>query len=290
MNTSARVPGGPLSPLSPQRLGLTRGWIAFRSMVTSREGITQNLVWNAIPLGILVLNRNDLLPGVDIGVALLPGILALGITMSVMGTAYFLTTEREDGTLLRAKTLPHGMSSYVYGLSVMAVLDTVTSMLVVLLPGMFIVPGVPVGSPVLWLGLLGYLLLGLLACLPLGILVGSVVTNPRTVGSLGFLATMGLAFISGLFLPLQALWGWVQVLVQMLPMYWLGIGLRSVFLPAEAAAMEIGGSWRTLTGVGVLVAWAVVGLALGPVLLRRMARRESGSAVEARRRLALQRT
>jgi ABC-2 type transport system permease protein len=289
MNASDRAV--PLSPLLPMRLGLTRGWIAFRSMITSREGITQNLVWNLIPLAALLLNRNSMLPGMDVsfGVALLPGILALGITFSVMGTAYNLTNEREDGTLLRAKAIPHGMTSYVVGLSALTVLDTVASMLIVLLPGMFIVPGVPVGSAALWLGLFGYLLLGLLACLPLGILVGSLVKNPRTVGGLGFIGTMGLAVISGLFFPLQALWGWVQILVQLLPMYWLGVGMRSVFLPAEAVALEIGGSWRTLTGIGVLCAWAVIGLTLGPVLLRRMARRESGSAVEARRQRALQR-
>jgi ABC-2 type transport system permease protein len=191
---------------------------------------------------------------------------------------------------MRAKALSNGMASYVYGLSTVAVLDTTASLLVVLLPGMFIAAGVPVGSALMWLGLFGCLLLGLLACLPLGILAGSLLRNPRAVGGLGFLATMGLAIVSGLFFPLQALWGWVQVLAQALPMHWLGVGPRSVFLPAEAAALEVSGSWRTLIGVGVLVAWAVIGLALGPVLLRRMARRESGSAVEARRQQAMQRT
>ena len=60
MSASRRVPAGPLSRLSPLRLGLTRGWIAFRSMITSREGITQNLIWNLIPLG-----RARALPGHD---------------------------------------------------------------------------------------------------------------------------------------------------------------------------------------------------------------------------------
>ncbi|OLT12707.1 hypothetical protein BJF78_24085 [Pseudonocardia sp. CNS-139] len=281
-----------MSPAVPLRLGLTRGWIAFRGMITSREGIMQNLIWNLVPLAVLILNRNSALPGLDVSVSasLLPGLLALGIVFSVMGTGYYLTSEREDGTLLRAKALPHGMTAYVVGLATVAVLDTVASLLVVLLPGMFIAPGVPVGSALLWLGVLGYLLLGLLACLPLGILVGSLVQSPRTIGGLGFFGTMGLAVLSGLFFPVQALWGWVQVLVQALPLYWLAIGMRSVFLPAEAAALEVGGSWRTPLGIVVLLVWAAVGLALGPVLLRRMARRESGSAVEARRQQAMQRT
>jgi len=41
--------------------------------------------------------------------------------------------------------------------------------------------------------------------------------------------------------------------------------------------------------VGVLGVWAVLGLVLAPMVLRRMARRESGSAVDARRQKALQR-
>jgi ABC-2 type transport system permease protein len=39
----------------------------------------------------------------------------------------------------------------------------------------------------------------------------------------------------------------------------------------------------------VLGAWAVAGLVVAPMVLRRMARRESGSSVAARREKALQR-
>jgi ABC-2 type transport system permease protein len=60
-------------------------------------------------------------------------------------------------------------------------------------------------------------------------------------------------------------------------------------LPDAAAAAEIGGSWRTLETVGVLTAWALAGLVTAPGVLRRMARRESGSTMEARRRALMQR-
>lgn len=274
------------------RLGLLRGWITFRSLVTSREGIVQYVFWNGIPLLVLILNRNSTIPGTDLALtaSLLPSMLALMLAFGVMGTAYALSNEREDGTLLRAKAVPGGMSTYVVGLCVANALDGLLTLGLLLVPALFLVPGVPVGDALLWLGMLGYVLIGLAAVLPLGLLVGSVIRSPRVIGGLGMAATAGLATISGLFFPLQALWGWVQVLAQVFPVYWLGIGLRSVFLPAEAAALEIGGSWRTLETLAVLGAWAAVGLLLGPVLLRRMARRESGSAVEARRQQALQRT
>ena len=75
----------------------------------------------------------------------------------------------------------------------------------------------------------------------------------------------------------------------MFPIYWLGLGMRSAFLPDSAAAWEIGESWRTLETVGVLGLWAVAGVLIAPIVLRRMARRESGSMLEARREKAMQR-
>ena len=50
-------------------------------------------------------------------------------------------------------------------------------------------------------------------------------------------------------------------------------------LPAEMVAAEIGESWRTVEMFAVLGVWAVIGLLLAPILLRRMARRQSGSAL-----------
>ena len=82
---------------------------------------------------------------------------------------------------------------------------------------------------------------------------------------------------------------WVQILGQLTPTYWLGLGLRSTLLPESAVVVEIDGSWRTLLTIAVLVGWAIAGMMLAPVLLRRMARRESGSSVAAGREKALQR-
>ena len=71
---------------------------------------------------------------------------------------------------------------------------------------------------------------------------------------------------------------------QAFPFYWLGLGARSAMLPAEMAAAEIGDSWRTVEMFAVLGVWAVIGMLLAPILLRRMARRQSGSTVAAVRR------
>jgi ABC-2 type transport system permease protein len=48
-------------------------------------------------------------------------------------------------------------------------------------------------------------------------------------------------------------------------------------------AAEIGQSWRTVEMFAVLGAWAVIGFSLAPILLRRMARHQSGSSLAATR-------
>ena len=118
--------------------------------------------------------------------------------------------------------------------------------------------------------------------------IGALVPGTQKVGTWWMLPIMVLGGISGIFYPIQQLWGWVQVVAQVFPMYWLGLGMRSAFLPDSAAALEVGGSWRPGMTVLVLAVWAIAGMLLVPRVLRRMARRQSGSQVEAARDAAVQ--
>ena len=81
--------------------------------------------------------------------------------------------------------------------------------------------------------------------------------------------------------------GWLQVVGQAFPMYWLGLGMRAALLPSHLAAVEIGGSWRLPYVFLALALWSLLGLAAAPPVLRRMARRESGSRVAERRERAM---
>ena len=131
-------------------------------------------------------------------------------------------------------------------------------------------------------------MLGLLAAMPIGMVIGALVPSTQKVGTWGMLPVMILAGISGIFYPIQQLWWWVEVVAQLFPMYWIALGMRSAFLPDSAAALEVGESWRTWETLGVLGAWAIVGALLTPIVLRRMARRQTGSQVEAARDASLQ--
>lgn len=273
------------------RLGLRRGWTEFKQSVRSPQDQGYYLFTAAGVLGYLLIRRNTEVEGTDLllpSVALpsiVAGLVAFGV---VIGPAYALAMEREDGTLLRHKAVPHGLVGYFTGQLLFNSLSLVPQMLVILVPSFLIFDDLMANGASGWLTVIWVLGLGMLATMPLGMLIGAMVPNTQKVGTWGMLPILVLAGISGIFYPIQALWGWVQVIAQVFPMYWLGLGMRSAFLPDSAAVIEVGGSWRPVATALVLAGWALVGMLVVPGVLRRMARRQSGSQVEAAREQAVQ--
>ena len=203
------------------------------------------------------------------------------IAAAAIGPAYYLAAEREDGTVLRAKAVPHGILGYVTGVLTQASLETFLGLALILVPGFILFPGLVVDDPLRWAVFVVVVVLGLLAVLPAGVVIGSLVRSPRVVGGIGFLIIGGMAVVSGILIPLQSLPEWVQVIGQVLPTYWIGVGMRFVFLPDVAAAIEIGQVWRLLgDGRGPRGRGRSPASCVAPAVLRRMARRESGASVK----------
>jgi ABC-2 type transport system permease protein len=180
------------------------------------------------------------------------------------------------------------MLGYLTGKVISQAGITIAVLLVVLIPAAFLFDGLQLGSVASWLTLAWVLALGLVATLPIGAVIGSLFSNVQSLSFITLLIT-GLVVISGVFYPITAMPGWLQWIAQIFPVYWLGLGMRSALLPDAVSAAEIDASWRHLETLGVLGVWAIIGFVVAPVVLRRMARRESGSSVAARREKALQR-
>lgn len=272
------------------RAGFVRGRIELRQTFTTAQDIWGYLFPVVILVGVMFFMRGATVPGTtfSLGASAMLGVLGMQVTMNgLMTTAQLLTVEREDGTLLRAKAIPNGMSAYLIGKIVLILGMTVAAVVLILIPGLLLFDGFATG-PGAWFTLVCVLLLGLIATIPLGAMFGSLFSSPRSMGMM-FFPIMGLVAISGIFYPITALPEWLQWIGQAFPMYWLGLGMRSALLPDAMAAVEVGESWRHLEMIGVLGAWAVLGLVLAPIVLRRMARRESGSSVAERRQKAMQR-
>ena len=272
------------------RTGFARGGIELKQTLTNGTDLWTYLFPSVLLLGTIFFMRGAHVPGTDfsLGARTLPSSFGMGLAFGgLVSVAQLLVVEREDGTLLRAKATPNGMGGYLIGKVVLVSGMTLIGFVLQLVPGLFLVDGLTIDGAGL-LTLLWIVPLGLIASMPIGAVIGSLLSTPRAMG-LVMLPMVGLIAISGIFYPITNFPGWLQGVSQVFPVYWLGLGVRSVFLPDSLAAVELGHSWRHLETFGVLSVWAVAGLVLAPVVLRRMARRESGSAVAARRERAIAR-
>jgi ABC-2 type transport system permease protein len=277
--------------LTTARLGLARGGIELRQTWTYRPDLLQFLFFSGIQIVVLFLLRGHHVPGASfsLGSVALPSVIGMSFVFSgVLGVTALLSTDREDGTLLRAKATPGGMTAYVIGkitnTSALLLIGLVGSVVL----GVIAFPGVTLtvagALTLVWVAVLG-----LLATIPFGIIIGSVMPGPRFM-ALAMLPFAGLATISGIFYPITHMPGWLQGVGQVFPLYWLGLGMRASLLPSQLASVELGGSWRLPYVFLVLALWALLGLVAAPAVLRRMARRESGSRVAERRERAMLRT
>lgn len=272
------------------RTGIRRGGIEIRQSLTNPLDLWTYFFPAVVLLATVLFMGDSHVPGTNfsLGSSTVPSAMGMNVAFAGLVTvASLLVVDREDGTLLRAKAVPGGMTGYLTGKVVLVGGMTLISLLLQLLPALLIVDGVRLDAAG-WLTLLWLLPLGLLATMPLGAVIGSVFDNPRVIGLIT-LPLVGLIAISGVFYPITSLPGWVQGIGQVFPVYWLGLGARSAFLPDALQTVELGDSWRHLETFGVLGLWAVAGLTVAPIILRRMARRESGSAVAARREKAMTR-
>lgn len=273
------------------RAGVQRGVIELRNSFTNAQDLWNYFFPTVILLVTVFFMRGATVPGTSfsLGARTLPSALGMGLAFGgLLGLSQQLIVDREDGTLLRAKATPNGMLGYLIGKILLISAVSLIGLVLQLSPALFFLDGLRLTDGGAWLTLAWVVPLGLVAALPLGAVIGSLIENPRNMG-LVVLPTFGLIALSGIFYPINGLPGWLQAVAQAFPIYWLGLGMRSALLPPGMAAVELGGSWRHLETFGVLGLWAVLGLTLAPVVLRRMARRESGSRVAARRERAMQR-
>lgn len=262
------------------RSGIRAGLIELRQNFTG-TALAGQLFWPAATLVAIWLLRDQQVAGIRLGPLILPSSAGMFVAFGMLLTVQQLAADREDGTLLRAKATPHGIRGYLIGKLVNISATVIAYLAILLIPGALLIGGLTT-TPTGWLTLAWVLTLGLIATQALGAIFGALVHSSRGAGVMS-LPVIGLIAISGIFAPITALPSWLQTIGQVFPVYWLGLGMRSALLPSPATAVEIGGSWHPAETAAVLAAWTIAGLALAPLLLRRMARKESGSRVTMRR-------
>jgi ABC-2 type transport system permease protein len=266
------------------RAGLSRGWIETRQNLTETAYVIGHLIppvaYVAVLLFMRGITRGKTVPGTDVALVtmVLPSILGMTIVYGgLSGPPPSITADREDGTLLRAKATPNGMLGYLIGKIVMFALTTLLGVVAIVVPGTMIVDDLVLGARA-WLLLALLFVVGMVSTVPMGVALGSLMKSSLQAMLVPLACTLIMG-VSGIFYPITVLPKWLQWAAQAFPVYWLGLGARRAMLPGQMVAAEVGQSWRTVEMFAVLGLWAVIGFLLAPVLLRRMARRQSGSAV-----------
>jgi len=275
----------------PVRAGVRHGLIELRQLFFDSHHLVVTFISTGIFFAAMLFTRGLSVPGTgfSLGVAMLPGVLGMNIGVNGIATmAGTLAVDREDGTLLRARTVPGGVTGYLVSKVVALSCSLAVTAALTLAAGLVLFPELALHGWRTWLTLAAVLVLGLAATLPAGMAAGPVLPNSHSFGLVMF-PLSALAAVSGIFYPITALPAWLRWVGEAFPLYWLGLGSRAALLPDRLAAAEVGGSWRYLTGVAVLVLWSVAGSLVAPALVRRMTMQESGSKLLSRRERAMQR-
>ncbi|MFB6773921.1 MULTISPECIES: ABC transporter permease [unclassified Streptomyces] len=275
---------------APWRAGFLRGGIELRHLLRNPKEMSGHLGNVVVALVVAGLVGDDV-PGTRTPMAhlVLAGFAAyLMFQIGLISLPQMLVTEREEGALLRLRATPGGIPAYLVAKCLLVVVTTAATLAVLLGLAALVVDGPLPQGPGGWVTLLWVGTLGLLAVVPLGAAIGAVLPNPREALALIMLPAMALLFTSGAVFPLTSLPVPVQQVASVFPLKWMAQGLRSALLPDSARAAEAAGSWELPMVALVLTAWAVLGFLLAVPLLRRAARRESGSRLSARHRKAEQ--
>ncbi|PPF23701.1 ABC transporter [Rathayibacter tritici] len=259
--------------------GLRRGGRELQQVGSSGEDLLGNVIWVIAILTPVWVMRDQTVPSSDISAAsyLLPSLMVMSVVFhGTFSLAQQLVADRNDGTLVRLRTVPQGVQAYLIGKIVLVSSMVVIVCLLLTIAGTILTDDIIAFEPSLWLGLAWTIPLSLLAILPFGAILGLTVTTARNVNIVLF-PLLGLAALSGTFAPITGYPQWLQFIVMALPLYWVALGARAALLPDGFASAEIAGSWQTLETVAVLGVWAVAGCLLAPIALRRVKLRRSGT-------------
>lgn len=247
------------------RLGLGRGGIEVKMFF--REKMAMAFIFGLPSILLILLGSifggQAAGHGVSVGQLFTAGMIAGGImATSFQYLGISIATERENGMLKRLSGTPLPRTAYFFGKLVQVLFCTIAETVLLMIVGIaFYHLHLPT-APGRWWTFTWIFLLGSTACGLLGIAMSSL---PRSAASAAPVITLPftvLQFMSGVYVPFTSVPGWMRDVASFFPLKWMAQGLRSVFLPQQAVALEPAHSWEHGRTALVLAAWIVGGLVL----------------------------
>jgi ABC-2 type transport system permease protein len=195
------------------------------------------------------------------GSVIAASMLAYGIlSTSFINLGISIAADRDTGALRRLRGTPTTASSYFVGKIGLVAIVSLAEAIILLAVGVLIfelrLPSDLFG----WFTLTWVFLLGIVSCSLLGIFVSNFAVNAVSAAVITNGPAVGLQFVSGTYVPLMALPGWMLTVGSIFPVKWMAQGFRSVLLPSNMAAIEPAGNWEHWRIFIVLTAWSIGGL------------------------------
>lgn len=184
-----------------------------------------------------------------------PGIITLSIiSATFVNLAMILTNERETGQLKRMRGTPLPQWVFIAGRVSMSVLVALGMTVLMLVIGVLVygvdLPGLPM------VGFSVTALVGAAAFAALGIALTAAIPSRSAAPAITNAMVLPLYFISGIFVPADAIPDWVNRLGDVFPVKRLYNGLLE---PLTPSASGLGIQWADLA---VVVAWGITGAVL----------------------------
>lgn len=265
ISAGARTQAGEAALPGAWRLGMARGGVEVKTFFRDKMAVAFIFGLPSILLVLLgsIFGGQAAAQGVTVGQLFTAGMIAGGImSTSFQYLAISIATERENGMLKRLSGTPMPRTAYFAGKLVQVMVCTVAETVLLMAVGMVFYHLHLPTEPGRWWTFAWVFVLGSAACALLGIAASSV---PRSAASAMPVITLPftvLQFISGVYVPFSVVPGWMRTVASFFPLKWMAQGMRSVFLPEQAAALEPAGSWEHGRTALVLLAWTAAGLVL----------------------------
>lgn len=270
----------------PLRLGIERTRVEVMMFFRERDAVIFIFAYPIIMLAIFatvfgqggatVGGDADGVGGIPFAQYFLPGMVATGVLLtSFQALAIAIAVERDEGSLKRLRATPLPAVSYFVGKIFQTIAVSVVQ-IALLLAVASIVFGIDLPtSPTAWLTFAWVFALGTATGTVCGIAFSALPRSGKSASAVVTPVVLVLQFISGVFFVFTDLPTWMQRVAEAFPLKWMAQGMRSVFLPPEAAAWEASGSWQHGATAVILGAWLIVGLVVG-VRTFRWRRRDDG--------------
>lgn len=269
--TSPSLPRAGTSRPSVWTLGLRRGRLELTMYFRSKEAVVFNF---AFPIMLLMLfgsifGREIDGTGVNYRQVLVAGVMAASLmSVSFTNLATSIALERDEGTLKLLALSPVPPVAYFIGKVVMVlVCGALVNALTLGLGVLFFGLNLP-ADPMRWLAFAAVFTLGVASCSLLGIGYSRLARTAKAASAVVTPPFIALQFISGVWLPYEALPTPLQWLSSAFPLRWIVQGMRYVFLPDSFLSAEPTRSWQLPAVFGILAGWVLVGAVLAKLTFR----------------------